>query len=89
MLDASEYETAAAVAAELVELLETDCDNAYQFVLQRILDTLHSPLGFCGYIDATDGALVCASMTGGVFDACQVNGKSTRFPREQWGGLWG
>lgn len=57
-------------------------------LLKVVLDLLESPLGFCGYIDP-EGALICPSMTGGVFATCQVEGKSIRFPQETWGGLWG
>lgn len=75
-------------STRIIELLQDDDDGVFDDVLRVLLEALRSPLGFCGYIDS-NGDLVCASMTGGVFDACRVNGKSIRFPKSVWGGVWG
>ncbi len=56
----------------------------YSEVLKVILEALESPLGVFGYID-DQGALVVPSMTHSVWDACDVVGKTIRFPRENWG----
>ncbi len=49
---------------------------------------MNSPLGVFGYLD-TQGALVCPSFTGEVWQRCQMTGKANVFPRESWGGIWG
>ena len=82
-------ELVAAASTRIIEYLQGDGDDVFDDILQVVLETLRSPVGFCGYIDSADGALVCASMTAGVFEQCEVNGKSIRFPQESWGGLWG
>ena len=49
---------------------------------------MQSRFGYFGYIDEA-GNLVCPSMTRDIWDQCQVTEKSTVFPKESWGGLWG
>lgn len=92
MLDVIDPRILTEASARIIALLEdeTTADEGPVFrdLLEVVLDLLDSPLGFCGYIDR-DGALVCPSMTAGVFDACAASGQSMRFPQEQWGGLWG
>lgn len=92
MLDVIDPRILTEAAARIIALLEdetiADEGPVFRDLLEVVLDLLDSPLGFCGYIDR-DGALVCPSMTAGVFDTCAVSGKSIRFPQEQWGGLWG
>ena len=56
-------------------------------VLDALLKATESEHGVFGYIDE-DGALECPSMTR-IWDECRVPGKSARFPRETWGGIWG
>ncbi|HET7213278.1 MAG TPA: PAS domain S-box protein [Terriglobia bacterium] len=63
-------------------------DEMFESVLDVTLEVTHSRLGFFGYIDE-DGSLVCPSMTGEIWDQCHLSGKSNRFPREMWGGIWG
>jgi len=59
-------------------------EEMYSEVLKIILEAMESKLGVFGYID-DQGALVVPSMTHGVWDACDVVGKTIRFPRETWG----
>ncbi len=46
-----------------------------------------SRIGFTGYIDPETGHLNCPTMTRGVWDQCQVDGKATVF--KEFTGLWG
>ena len=68
--------------------LTTPEDEMYGEVLSVILESMESEYGVFGYIDE-DGALVCPSMTRGVWDQCQIPDKDIVFPREKWGGIWG
>ena len=63
-------------------------DEMFESVLEVTLEITHSRLGFFGYIDE-DGSLVCPSMTGEVWDQCQLAGKTNRFSPEMWIGIWG
>jgi anti-anti-sigma regulatory factor len=69
-------------------LLGSDETEMYGDVLTLLLETFESRFGFFGYIDE-ENSLVCPSMTRDIFEACQVQNKSTVFPRSLWGGLWG
>jgi len=61
----------------------------YREVLQVILELTESPYGYFGYLDE-DGGLVVPTLTGEVWERCQVPGKSIVFPRESWGDtIWG
>jgi serine phosphatase RsbU (regulator of sigma subunit) len=81
-------DAATRIIARLEEETPEEDGPVFHDLLKVVLDLLESPLGFFGYIDP-DGALICPSMTGEVFAACAVEGKSIRFPPESWGGLWG
>lgn len=59
----------------------------FEEVLDVLLKTTESKLGFFGYIDE-EGTLVCPSMTR-VWEQRPMPGKPARFPRETWGGIWG
>ena len=63
-------------------------DVMFADVLDLVREALASRWGFFGYIDE-DGALVAPSMSREVWDACRVDSKDLRFPREDWGdNLW-
>jgi anti-anti-sigma regulatory factor len=77
------------VISKLLGILIGSADDAmYGDVLDLVLTVFGSRFGFFGYLDE-ESALVCPSMTREVFDICQVDNKSTVFPRAAWGGLWG
>lgn len=62
--------------------------DIFQEVLNLLLQTFNSDLGYVGYINA-DGDLVCPTMTRHIWDKCQIPEKNIVFPRKSWGGLWG
>jgi PAS domain S-box-containing protein len=69
--------------------LTSSDDDIYAEVLELVLMNLESPYGIFGFIDA-NGDLVIPSLTRGIWDQCQVPGKSIVFPAETWGhSLWG
>jgi len=62
--------------------------EVYKEVLEVVLDAMESKHGVFGYI-AEDGSLVCPSMTGQVWEECNVAGKDIVFPRQNWGNtIW-
>jgi len=63
-------------------------EEVYAEVLQIILERMESRHGIFGYINE-NGALVCPSMTGDIWDRCQMSNKEAVFPRHTWGGIWG
>jgi len=63
-------------------------EEIYAEVLRVVLDVMESKYGVFGYIDENE-ALVCPSMTRGIWEQCQIPDKSIIFPRETWGGIWG
>ena len=68
--------------------LTSPTETMFAEVLDLVRETLASRWGFCGYIDE-DGDLVAPSLTREVWDACRVQGKELRFPRDTWGdNLW-
>jgi len=78
-----------AVVHRITEIFLSTPDEAmYGEVLAVILEALDSKHGVFGYVDE-QGDLVCPSMTREVWTQCQVGDKDIRFPREQWGGIWG
>lgn len=70
-------------------LLHNRGEEMYHSVLKFLLERFDSRFGFFGYIRATDGALVCPSLTHDIWQMCAVQDKSIEFPRASWGGLWG
>ena len=58
-------------------------DRMFTEALEVIRDAMDARWGFFGYLDA-DGALVAPSVDVEVWDACRVEGRPTRFPREEW-----
>jgi PAS domain S-box-containing protein len=66
--------------------LTTTDDEMFGEVLQVVLGALESKHGVFGYIDG-EGNLVCPSMTGDVWDECQIPGEDIVFPPEQWDGV--
>jgi PAS domain S-box-containing protein len=64
-------------------------EQVYGEVLTVVIEVLKSQFGVYGYID-DNGTLVIPSLTGGIWDNCQVPDKSIVFPQETWGdSLWG
>ena len=63
-------------------------EKMYSEVLQIILEALQSKYGIFGYIDE-HGSLVIPSMTKDIWERCQVPDKTTVYPSETWGGIWG
>ncbi len=61
--------------------------EVFHNVLQIVLESFSSTYGFFGYISGGD--LVIPTMTGDIWEKCNIPGKTNRFPREQWKGLWG
>jgi hypothetical protein len=59
-------------------------NEMYNEVLKIILNVTESTLGAFGYIDEA-GNLVVPTMTRQAWDKCQVPGKPTLFPRDNWG----
>jgi len=69
-------------------LLTVPDDQMYADVLQVILEATDSKYGIFGYIDES-GRLVLPSLTRDIWEQCQVADKSTVYPPETWGGIWG
>ena len=63
-------------------------EKMYAEILQVILEALQSKYGIFGYIDE-HGCLVITSMTRDIWERCQVPDKTTVYPSETWGGIWG
>ena len=63
-------------------------EEMYTEVLDAVLEIMESECGIFGYIDE-DGSLVRSSMTGDIWEQCQMADKDIVFPRETWGGIWG
>ncbi len=59
-------------------------DDMYDMVLRIVLRELESVHGVFAYLDE-HGSVIAPSMTKGLWDACNVQDKSVRFPRETWG----
>lgn len=55
--------------------------------LDEALKLTGSKFGFAGYIDPATGALVCPTLTTGIWDSCKVHDKAVAF--ERFAGLWG
>lgn len=68
--------------------LTEERDAQFPAVMQTVREVLSSEFGYFGYIDES-GDLVCMSMTHEIWDKCRMAEKTIRFPRANWGGLWG
>ena len=70
------------IRQEILKLFRESLDEQfYGDVLDVVRKTLGSPHGAFGYIDG-DGAWICASLTRDIWEACEVQDKNIRFPRE-------
>lgn len=63
--------------------LSTSDESLYGKVLDIILEAVKSESGIFGYI-GEDGALVCPSLNGRVWENCNLSEKQIVFPREKW-----
>ena len=68
--------------------LTAEHDDIFHEVLNLLLQTFNSDLGYFGYLNS-EGDLVCPTLTRQVWDQCQVPDKKIIFPKKSWGGLWG
>jgi PAS domain S-box-containing protein len=68
--------------------LTTKDDEMYAEVLRVLLEAMESEYGIFGYIDEHE-ALIVPSMTRDVWERCRIADKTTVFPRDKWGGIWG
>ncbi len=85
-------ERAQQVEERVAELLRTvlagsSLDEAANEMLAAACELTASEFGYVGYLDDETGFLVCPTMTCGIWDQCQVSGKSPVF--EKFGGMWG
>ncbi|MBN1842128.1 MAG: PAS domain S-box protein [Deltaproteobacteria bacterium] len=68
--------------------LTTSDDETYGEVLEVVLEAMRSKYGTFAFINEK-GERVVPSMTRGIWDKCEVPGKTIVFPRETWGdNLW-
>ena len=67
--------------------LKEDSD-LFPSVLDAILNETGSRLGMFGYLDE-GGAMVYPTLSQDVWEACRMEDRALRFPRESWGGIWG
>jgi PAS domain S-box-containing protein len=83
----SERETS--IMKRITEMfLTTSDEKTYGDVLNVVLEAMGSQFGTFAYIDE-HGNRVVPSMTGDVWDKCQVQNKNVVFPRDSWGdNLW-
>jgi diguanylate cyclase (GGDEF)-like protein/PAS domain S-box-containing protein len=82
----------ARVNASMVELSRAlmsslPLDEIAWLVYEHALSLTDSKLAFCGYLNPQTGALVVPTLTGEVWEACQIKDKKAEF--RQFGGLWG
>jgi PAS domain S-box-containing protein len=68
--------------------LTTPDDEMYAEVLRVLLEAMESKYGIFGYI-CEDETLIIPSMTRDIWDKCRIPDRTTVFPREKWGGIWG
>ncbi|MFV0443732.1 MAG: SpoIIE family protein phosphatase [Planctomycetaceae bacterium] len=88
MLQTRDYHDASSVSVEIYDLLQQDGDEVLSEMLQRLLDRLESPHGFCGYLDS-NGDLTCTLATVGVFGAEAERQGSVVLPPDAWTDMWG
>jgi diguanylate cyclase (GGDEF)-like protein/PAS domain S-box-containing protein len=80
------------VNASMVELSRAlmsslPLDEIASLVYKHALELTDSRLAFCGYLNPQTGALVVSTLTGEVWEGCQITDKKTEF--YEFGGLWG
>ena len=63
-------------------------EEFYGEVSDYILEVMESKYGLFGQI-AENGHLIIPSLSRDIWNECQVPDKTTAFPPEKWGGLWG
>ena len=63
-------------------------EEIYGEVLKVLLKEFDSDYGLFGYI-TEDRTFVIPSLTNDIWDHCKLSDKKIRFPREEWGGIWG
>ncbi|NOU17533.1 MAG: PAS domain S-box protein [Bacteroidales bacterium] len=84
----SEYVTSIMNQISNAFLTHSD-DEIYNQVLDIILKIFNCKIGLFGYIDQNFD-LVIPSLTRNIWDKCQVEDKTIKFPHESWGDtLWG
>ncbi len=66
----------------------TEKEDLFHNVLNLLLERFESDFGYFGYINE-NGDLVCPTMTEGIWDKCNMSGKTYIFSKEIWNGLWG
>lgn len=62
--------------------------KVFQEVVEILMLHFSTEFGYFGFINEK-GDLEVPSMTSEIWEECEVKGKSTIFPRDHWGGLWG
>jgi len=62
-------------------------DEMASLVYEHARSLTDSKLAFCGYLNPQTGTLVVPTLTGEVWEACQIKDKKTEF--SEFGGLWG
>jgi DNA-binding CsgD family transcriptional regulator len=68
--------------------LTSSNEDVFTDVLNLLRKQFDCQYGYFGYI-AQEGELICPSMTAAIMNQCRIPGKSTVFPQDRWGGLWG
>ncbi|MBW2049308.1 MAG: response regulator [Deltaproteobacteria bacterium] len=63
-------------------------EEMYDEVLRALLEVTGSRYGAFGFLDE-QGNFVCPTLSREVWDQCRVQEKTTVFPKDTWGGLWG
>ena len=64
-------------------------NQMYPEVLQILLETLESEMGYFGYIDE-NGDMITPSLTRDIFwEKCEIPDKGILFKKESWAGAWG
>ena len=78
-----------AIRNQMSQLFITAPDNElFENILKVVLEAIKSKYGVFGYVDE-DGALICHSLTGDVWEECKMPDKDIIFPPESWVGIWG
>ena len=68
-------------------LTEVSIEEISGLVLQHAQRLTDSPHGFVGYIDPRTGHQICPTLTRGIWESCEVEGKTIEFA--EFTGLWG